>query len=232
MNVSQTKKTAILRIINSEVRERNLDAESYREASLNGGDRNSIMKKYYQIRFAALLSVDSALSKNLNDQENYVSTAQCATYISSRNTGRDCKNSKEMSKENQPFEELFANAILALGAASTIFALWLFNGNSISSFFYLLLVGGVCVTLLIPSFLAKLNLFPYLSTLSLMCTLAAITSFGSGMKLMRDNPVSNPEVAEQGTVEALHSIQFGVIKNKNQEGSKELSMNSINITTN
>ena len=225
MNISQSKKTAILRIINSEVRERNFDPESYREAVIHGlGDKNLIIKNYFRLRFKTLLSANEKVSERSRNKEAYVSTAQCATYVSSRNIDREMKTRKELSNSSQLLERFIANVVLVIGAASTIVALWVYNGNSFSTFFYILLLGVVSITLLLPSFLSKLNVCSYLSSLSIMCTLAAITSFGSGMKLMKDDPAKEVLLTEQKSEESVHTIQFSVNKNVNVKSSNEIAM--------
>ncbi len=223
MNLSQAKKREILRIINSEMREKNLDPKSYREAVKQGlGNSNDIMKHYYKIRFATLVPQEKSMTDPVDEKDIYISTAQCARHLSSRNAGREIRSRKEITRKNLFLEECIANIVLALGASSTMATLWVYNGNTFSAFFFLLLAGSVSMMLLLPSLIAKLKLCSYLSALSLLCMLTALSSFGSGMKLMRDDPTIELSLTEQNTEIPNHLIVFAA----------DNDANSINITRN
>jgi len=235
MNISQSKKTAILRIINSEIRENNLDPRSYSQAVKKGlSDRNLTMKHYYKIRFLALAASTTELQVPAQavQKMDYASTSHCASYFSSRSSDRELKNRKELSQKHTILEKIFANMVLTLGSVSTILALWLYTGNTISTFFYILLVGAVAAILTLPSLMARLNVLPYLSSVSVMCVLVAISSFASGMKLMKDNPSSEPNFVELNAETPMHKIQFGVVKSEDLQKFKQVGRESANITTN
>lgn len=202
-------KSDIIRIINDEMRQKNVDAECYRLAVRNGrGDRNLIFKEYYKMRSAALLAESNLVSEVAVEKEDYISTTQCARYVSSRNNVRETQPRRKLMEKANFFELVIANLVLVTGTTSALIALWSYSGNEISSVFYMLLLAVMSFMLFLPSLVEKLNIFPYIDSISILCVMVALVSLGSGLRLMKDNPRHESQNVEVQLTASNHTIKF------------------------
>ena len=194
MTTQEIVETNFLRIINREMMENKLDPVCYSEAQRRSSKgSNSTMKFYVALRLKALKAVGSGIPV-MRGKSSLMTTQSCHKHRSRNTKNRYDKSSRERCQKQHRIELWVSNLILFIGSISAICCLWSFRGESVSNLPYLPLAWVVAVIQLIPWMIRQSGLCSYLSATTSLCILVACVSCGSGVKLLKSDPIKQEPV--------------------------------------
>lgn len=198
MKTSELSNPAIIRIINREILEDNLEPKCAAKAIEQSRGNNDLRVKYYFLFRLRVLGYTDIPSSLVNLERNaYRSTDQCPKRRSSRSLPNESKSREEVSVIHPFLLKCLANFMLTLGTASAALGFWSLSGGKVSEVPYLILISGIVMMLLLPGLISKICKLKYEGAVSLLCLITAMASLMSGVKLLKEDPQVTLQAPEQ-----------------------------------
>jgi len=219
MNPSTLSDTEIFTIIDREISLGDLDPGCKAEAEQDSkGNYDLMISRYFLVRIEQLKN-QKAENTNRSSALEERKIASANQHLVRYRVNQAALENKQnnIKKSRNKIMYISGNILLTLSSLSAISAIMILLGHTIHTLPYLMILGGVALSLFIPYLFSKISfkscMISYQTTLTALCIFTCLGSAASGVFLMKMDPPaynSQEQLAGQNEQAQERSVEISL----------------------